>query len=95
MAGHSKWSKVKHITGPLEGKHGVPFGRRVKAFTLVARGSLAAGSVLYMFDENGAVAALRLLFNRAISGVPDDYDQTQNIYFNSDDHDDTLDRLTA
>ncbi len=37
MAGHSKWSKVKHIKGPLDVKRGAMFSRLVKEITLAAR----------------------------------------------------------
>lgn len=37
MAGHSKWSKVKHIKGPLDAKRGAMFSRLVKEITLAAR----------------------------------------------------------
>ena len=37
MAGHSKWSKVKHIKGPLNVKRGVQFSKLVKETTGAAR----------------------------------------------------------
>ncbi len=37
MVGHSKWSKVKHIEGPLDAKRGAAFRRRVKEITVAAR----------------------------------------------------------
>ncbi len=37
MAGHSKWSKVKHIKGPLDVKRGATFSKLVKEITVAAR----------------------------------------------------------
>ncbi len=37
MAGHSKWSKVKHIKGPLDVKRGQAFSKLVKEITVAAR----------------------------------------------------------
>ncbi len=37
MAGHSKWSKVKHIKGPLDVKRGRVFSKLVKEITVAAR----------------------------------------------------------
>ncbi len=37
MAGHSKWSQVKHIKGPLDVKRGAAFSKLVKAITVAAR----------------------------------------------------------
>lgn len=37
MAGHSKWSKVKHIKGPLDVKRGAAFSKLVKEITVAAR----------------------------------------------------------
>ena len=37
MAGHSKWSKVKHIKGPLDVKRGAQFSKLVKEITVAAR----------------------------------------------------------
>ena len=37
MAGHSKWSKVKHIKGPLDVKRGAMFSKMVKEITIAAR----------------------------------------------------------
>ena len=47
MAGHSKWSKVKHIKGPLDVKRGAMFSRLVKEITLAARlgGGDPAGNI--------------------------------------------------
>lgn len=47
MAGHSKWSKVKHTKGPLDVKRGAMFSRLVKEITLAARlgGGDPAGNV--------------------------------------------------
>ena len=36
MAGHSKWSKVKHIKGPLDVKRGAQFSKLVKEITVAA-----------------------------------------------------------
>lgn len=43
MAGHSKWSKVKHIKGPLDVKRGAAFSKLVKEITVAAR--LGGGDV--------------------------------------------------
>ena len=43
MAGHSKWSKVKHIKGPLDVKRGAQFSKLVKEITVAAR--LGGGDV--------------------------------------------------
>lgn len=47
MAGHSKWSKVKHIKGPLDVKREAVFSRLVKEITLAARlgGGDPAGNI--------------------------------------------------
>ena len=37
MAGHSKWSKVKHIKGPLDQKRGQLFSKLAKKITLAAK----------------------------------------------------------
>src|SRR5246127_148006 len=37
MAGHSKWSKVKHIKGPLDQKRGQLFSKLAKEITVAAR----------------------------------------------------------
>ena len=37
MAGHSKWSKVKRIEGPLDVKRGAAFNKLVKEITVAAR----------------------------------------------------------
>jgi YebC/PmpR family DNA-binding regulatory protein len=37
MAGHSKWSKVKRIKGPLDVKRGAMFSKLVKEITIAAR----------------------------------------------------------
>ena len=37
MAGHSKWSKVKRIKGPLDVKRGAAFSKLVKEITVAAR----------------------------------------------------------
>lgn len=37
MAGHSKWSKVKHIKGPLDLKRGQLFSKLAKEITVAAR----------------------------------------------------------
>lgn len=37
MAGHSKWSKVKHIKGPLDVKRGQAFSKLVKEIAVAAR----------------------------------------------------------
>ena len=37
MVGHSKWSEVKHIEGPLEVKRGAQFSRLVKETTVAPR----------------------------------------------------------
>ncbi len=37
MAGHSKWSKVKHIEGPLDAGRGAAFSKLVKQITVAAR----------------------------------------------------------
>lgn len=37
MAGHSKWSKVKHTKGPLDVKRGAAFSKLVKEITVAAR----------------------------------------------------------
>jgi len=37
MAGHSKWSKVKHIKGPLDQKRGALFSKLAKEITVAAR----------------------------------------------------------
>ena len=37
MAGHSKWSKVKHIKGPLDVKRGAAFSKLVKEITVAVR----------------------------------------------------------
>ena len=37
MAGHSKWSKVKHIEGPLDIKRGAACSKLVKEITVAAR----------------------------------------------------------
>lgn len=37
MAGHSKWSKVKHIKGPLDRKRGQLFPELAKEITMAAR----------------------------------------------------------
>ena len=36
MAGHSKWSKVKHIKGPLDVKCGAASSKLVRAITVAA-----------------------------------------------------------
>ncbi len=38
MAGHNKWSKVKHIKGPADAKRGRIFSKLSKEITLAARG---------------------------------------------------------
>lgn len=38
MAGHNKWSKVKHIKGPADAKRGKIFSKLSKEITLAARG---------------------------------------------------------
>src|SRR6201995_431498 len=47
MAGHSKWSKVKHIKGPLDQKRGQLFSKLAKEITVAARmgGGDPAGNV--------------------------------------------------
>jgi YebC/PmpR family DNA-binding regulatory protein len=37
MAGHSKWSKVKHIKGPLDQKRGQLFSKLAKEITVAAK----------------------------------------------------------
>ena len=37
MAGHSKWSKVKRIKGPLDVKRGAAFSKLVKEIAVAAR----------------------------------------------------------
>jgi YebC/PmpR family DNA-binding regulatory protein len=37
MAGHSKWSKVKHIKGPLDQKRGALFSKLAKEITVAAK----------------------------------------------------------
>ena len=37
MAGHSKWSKVKHIKGPPDVKRGAASSKPVKQITVAAR----------------------------------------------------------
>jgi transcriptional/translational regulatory protein YebC/TACO1 len=37
MAGHSKWSKVKHIKGPLDQKRGQLFSKLAKEITVASR----------------------------------------------------------
>ena len=37
MAGHSKWSKVKHIRGPLDVKRGAAVSKLVKEITVASR----------------------------------------------------------
>ena len=37
MAGHSKWSKVKRIKGPLDAKRNAAFSKLVKEITVAAR----------------------------------------------------------
>lgn len=37
MAGHSKWSKVKHIKGPLDQKRGQLFSKLAKEISVAAK----------------------------------------------------------
>ena len=48
MAGHSKWSKVKHIKGPLDQKRGQLFSKLAQEITDTAKmgGSDRAGDLI-------------------------------------------------
>ncbi len=105
MVGYSKWSKVKHIKGPFDVKHGAAFGKLVKKITVAARGRRAVGGILYLPDEKEAFAAPRSLFDHADEATAahwpkfcetfNDSDDIQNIYSNFDVSDATLARLAA
>ena len=59
MAGHSKWSKVKHIKGPLDVKRGAQFSKLVKEITVAARlggGDLAGNPRLRSVVETARAA---------------------------------------
>jgi transcriptional/translational regulatory protein YebC/TACO1 len=81
MAGHSKWSKVKHFKGALNVKRGKLFSRLSKKITVAAK--LGGG------DLQGN-ARLR----SAVSGqnMPND---VQNVYANFDLPEDLLARISA
>ena len=59
MAGHSKWSKVKRIKGPLDVKRGAAFSKLVKEITVAARmggGDLSGNPRLRSVVETARVA---------------------------------------
>ena len=59
MAGHSKWSKVKRIKGPLDVKRGAAFSKLVKEITVAARlggGDLSANPRLRSVVETARAA---------------------------------------
>ncbi len=76
MAGHSKWSKVKRIKGPLDVKRGVAFSKLVKEITVAARigGRGSSGNPRLRLvietaraatdNKNRTAADLRLIFSK-------------------------------
>src|SRR5437763_4501308 len=68
MAGHSKWSKVKHIKGPLDAKRAKVFAKLSKEITIAAR--LAGGDP----DMNPRLR-MALLKSRAANMPADNIDR--------------------
>src|SRR5882762_1207876 len=64
MAGHSKWSKVKHIKGPLDQKRGQLFSKLAQEITVAAR--MGGG------DPTGNVRLRSAILSARAQSMPND-----------------------
>ncbi len=64
MVGHSKWSKVKRIRGPLDVKRGAAFSKRVKEITVAAR--IGSG------DLSGRPSLRRVVETACVANMPEE-----------------------
>ncbi len=64
MVGHSKWSKVKRIRGPLDVKRGAAFSKRVKEITVAVR--IGSG------DLSGRPSLRRVVETACVANMPEE-----------------------